>query len=64
MELLLIYEQKIHLIQFGYFSKNKCLNLQKDLIIILSNTAVVLLVMKMILNDSMGLKCGKSQRIV
>jgi hypothetical protein len=52
MELLLIYQEKAHLIQFDYFSKSKCLNLQEnDLIIILSNTAVTFLVTKMILND-------------
>lgn len=65
MELLLIYEEKTHLIQFGYFSKSKYLNLQKnDLMIILSNTAVIFLVMKMISSDCIRLKCGKSQRIV
>lgn len=35
MEPLLIYQEKTHLIQFGYFSKSKYLNLQEnDLIII------------------------------
>lgn len=65
MELLLIYQEKTHLIQFYYFSKSKCLNLQEnDLIIILSNTAVIFLALKMISSDSMRLKCGKSQRIM
>lgn len=65
MELLLIYQEKTHLIQFGYFSKSKYLNLQEnDSIIILSNTAVIFLVMKMVSSDSMRLKCGKSQRLV
>lgn len=65
MELLLIYQEKTHLIQFSYFSKSKCLNLKEnDLIIILSNTAVIFLVMTMILSDFMRRKCGKSQRIV
>lgn len=54
MELLLIYQEKTHLIQFCYFSKSKCPNLQEnDLIMILSNTAVIFLVLKMI---SMRLK--------
>ena len=58
-------KKKTHLIQLCYFSKSKCLNLQEnDLIIILSDTAILFLVMKMILSDSMRLKCGKSQRIV
>lgn len=49
MELLLISQEKTHLIQFGYFSKSKYLNLQKnDLIITLSNTVVIFFVMKMI----------------
>lgn len=65
MELLLIYQEKTHLIQFGYFSKSWCLNLEEnDLIIFLSNTAVIFLVTKMISNDSIRLKCGKSQTIV
>lgn len=49
MELLLIYQEKTHLIQFCYFSKSKCPNLQEnDLIMILSNIAVIFLVLKMI----------------
>lgn len=61
MELLLIYQEKIHLIQFGYFSKTKCLNLQENnSVIILSNIAVRFLVTKMISNDWDW--NGKSQR--
>lgn len=65
MELLLICQEKTRLIQFGYFSKSKCLNLQEnDLIIILSNTAVIFLVTKMVSSDFMRFKCGKSQKVV